>query len=119
LARILIVDDKKLMRKTLTTILAKTDHVVVGEAENGNQAIMFYRELLPDLVTMDITMPEMNGLEAIKRIRAEFPAAKVIMCSALGKQKIIMEAIEAGAKDFIVKPFDDFRVLEAIHRALK
>jgi two-component system chemotaxis response regulator CheY len=119
LARILIVDDKKLMRKTLLSILAKTDHVVIGEAENGKQAIALYRELLPELVTMDITMPELNGLEAIKTIRAEFPDAKVIMCSALGQQKIIMEAIEAGAKDFIVKPFDDCRVLAAIHRALK
>jgi two-component system chemotaxis response regulator CheY len=119
LARILIVDDKKLMRVTLNSILNKADHVVVGEAENGKLAIQLYRELMPDLVTMDITMPEMGGLEAVRIIRNEFPNAKIIMCSAMGQQKIIVEAIESGAKDFIVKPFDDCRVLDAINRALK
>ena len=119
MARILIVDDKGLMRNMLKAILNKTDHVVVGEAENGHEAVQLYKELKPDLVTMDITMPEMSGLEAIKFIRRDFPDARVIMCSAMGQQKIIMEAIEAGAKDFIVKPFDDCRVMEALNRALK
>ncbi|MED1472543.1 response regulator [Bacillus salipaludis] len=119
MARILIVDDKSLMRNTLKAIFTKTDHVVVGEAENGMEAIQLFKELKPDMVTMDITMPEMSGLEAIKVIRRDFPEAKVIMCSAMGQQKIIMEAIEAGAKDFIVKPFDDCRVMEALNRALK
>ncbi|OIK10999.1 two-component system response regulator [Bacillus sp. MUM 116] len=119
MARILIVDDKSLMRNTLKTILNKTEHVVVGEAETGLEAVQLYKELKPDLVTMDITMPEMSGIDAIKSIRQDFPEARVIMCSAMGQQKIIMEAIEAGAKDFIVKPFDDCRVMEALNRALK
>lgn len=119
LARILIVDDKKLMRMTLNNILHKAHHMVVGEAENGRAAVQLYRELKPDLVTMDISMPEMSGLEAIKLIRTDFPQARIIMCSAMGQQKIIVQAIEAGAKDFIVKPFDDCRVLDAINRALK
>ncbi|MDR6997755.1 response regulator [Neobacillus niacini] len=119
MARILIVDDKCFMRNTLKSILNKTDHVVVGEAENGMEAVQLYKELNPDLVTMDITMPKMSGLEAIRVIRRDFPEAKVIMCSAMGQQKIIMEAIESGAKDFIVKPFDDCRVMEALNRALK
>ncbi|MDZ5473366.1 response regulator [Bacillus sp. 31A1R] len=118
MARILIVDDAKFMRLTLSNILQKTNHEVVGEGENGKVAIELYRELNPDLVTMDITMPEMSGLEAVKEIKKEFPNAKIIMCSAMGQQKMVVEAIEAGAKDFIVKPFDEGRVLEAISRVL-
>ena len=116
MARILIVDDAKFMRMTLTNIIKKTDHKVVGEGENGLEAIRLYRETKPDLVTMDITMPEMSGLEALKEIKKEFPEAKIIMCSAMGQQKMMLEAIEAGAKDFIVKPFDENRVLDAIAR---
>lgn len=119
LARILIVDDKELMRKTLVNILLNMNHEVIGEAENGKIAVQLYSELKPDIVTMDITMPEMSGLDAIKVIRNDFPDARIIMCSAMGQQKIIVEAIEAGAKDFIVKPFDHCRVNEAINRALK
>lgn len=117
-ARILIVDDAKFMRITLSNILKKANHEVVGEGENGVDAVRLYRELDPDIVTMDITMPEMSGLEAVKEIKKEFPNAKVIMCSAMGQQKMVVEAIEAGAKDFIVKPFDENRVLEAINRVL-
>lgn len=118
MARILIVDDAKFMRMTLSNILMKANHVITGEAENGKQAIELYREYRPDIVTMDITMPEMSGLEAVKEIKKEFPEAKIIMCSAMGQQKMVVEAIEAGAKDFIVKPFDELRVIEAIRRIL-
>lgn len=107
------------MRMTLTNILNKAEHEVIGEAENGNEAIRLYREFKPDLVTMDITMPEMSGLEAVKEIKREDPDAKIIMCSAMGQQKMVVEAIEAGAKDFIVKPFDEGRVHDAINRVLK
>lgn len=118
MARILIVDDAKFMRITLSNILTKANHEVVGEAENGREAVELYRKLNPDLVTLDITMPEMSGLDAIKQIRNEFPQAKVIMCSAMGQQKMVVESIEAGAKDFIVKPFDEGRVLDAVNRVL-
>ncbi len=118
MARILIVDDAKFMRLTLSNILTKANHEVVGEGENGRDAVVLYRELNPDLVTLDITMPEMSGLDAIREIRKEFPQAKVIMCSAMGQQKMVVESIEAGAKDFIVKPFDEGRVLEAVNRVL-
>jgi two-component system, chemotaxis family, chemotaxis protein CheY len=118
-AKVLIVDDAKFMRATLTNILKKAGHEIVGEAENGKIAVDLYRTTLPDLVTMDITMPEMSGLRATQLIKEEFPDAKIIMCSAMGQQKMVVEAIETGAKDFIVKPFDDNRVLETINRVLK
>ncbi|MBM7701973.1 response regulator [Metabacillus iocasae] len=119
MARILIVDDAKFMRMTLTSILQNANHVVIGEAENGNEAIELYQSLKPDLVTMDITMPEMSGIEAVKHIKKEDPSAKIVMCSAMGQQKMVVEAIEAGAKDFIIKPFDEIRVLDAINRVLR
>ncbi len=119
MARILIVDDAKFMRLTLTNILKKANHEIVGEADNGRTAVEMYREFQPDLVTMDVTMPEMSGIEAVKEIRREFPDAKIIMCSAMGQQRMVVEAIETGAKDFIVKPFDEHRVLDAINRVLK
>ncbi|WP_080846330.1 response regulator [Cytobacillus gottheilii] len=118
MAKILIVDDAKFMRLTLSNILKKAQYEIVGEAETGLEAIQLYRELQPDLVTLDITMPEMSGLEAMREIRKEFPSAKIIMCSAMGQQKMIVEAIESGAKDFIVKPFDESRVLDAVERVL-
>ncbi|MDQ0230406.1 response regulator [Metabacillus malikii] len=118
MAKILIVDDAKFMRITLSNILLKANHEVVGEAENGAEAVKLFEEEKPDLVTMDITMPEMNGIEALKEIKGKFPEAKIIMCSAMGQQKMVVEAIEAGAKDFIVKPFDENRVIEAIDRVL-
>ncbi|KIY21471.1 MULTISPECIES: response regulator [Mesobacillus] len=119
MARILIVDDAKFMRITLTNILRKANHEIVGEAENGREAVMLYRELKPDLVTMDITMPEMSGLEAVKEIKKDFKDAKIIMCSAMGQQKMVVDAIEAGAKDFIVKPFDDSQVIDSVSRVLR
>lgn len=119
MARILIVDDAKFMRLTLTRIITKANHEVVGEGENGREAIELYRKLQPDILTLDITMPEMSGIEAIKEIKKEFPQAKIIICSAMGHQKMIVEAIEAGAKDFIVKPFDEGRVIDAINRVLR
>lgn len=118
MARVLIIDDAKFMRMTLSNILNKAGHEVVGEGENGRDAIRLYRDLKPDLVTLDITMPEMSGLEAVKEIKKEFSNAKVIMCSAMGQQKMVVEAIEAGAKDFIVKPFDEARVVDAINRII-
>ncbi|WP_108669300.1 response regulator [Peribacillus acanthi] len=119
MARILVVDDAKFMRMTLSHILEKAQHEVVGEAENGKEAILLYRDQKPDIVTMDITMPEMSGIDAVREIKKEFPEAKIIMCSAMGQQKMVVEAIEAGAKDFIVKPFDELRVSEAINRVLR
>lgn len=119
MARILIVDDAKFMRITLTNILKKAEHEIVGEAENGREAVHLYRETRPDIVTMDITMPEMNGLEAVKEIKNEFADAKIIMCSAMGQQKMVVDAIEAGAKDFIVKPFDETQVIDSVSRLLR
>ncbi len=118
MAKVLIIDDAKFMRMTLSNIIMKGKHEVVGQGENGIDAIRLYRELKPDLVTLDITMPEMNGIDAVKEIKKEFPDAKVIMCSAMGQQKMVVEAIEAGAKDFIVKPFDEGRIIDAINRVL-
>ena len=118
MAKILIVDDAKFMRVTLSNILKKANHEIVGEGTNGNEAVELYRKLKPDLVTMDITMPEKNGIEAVREIRREFPDAKIIMCSAMGQQRMVLEAIEAGAKDFVIKPFDENRVLDAIDRVL-
>jgi two-component system, chemotaxis family, chemotaxis protein CheY len=116
MAKVLVVDDAKFMRMTLSNILNQAGHEVIGEGENGKEAVSLYRELKPDLVTLDITMPEMSGLEAVREIKKEFPSAKVIMCSAMGQQKMVVEAIEAGAKDFIVKPFDEARIVDAINR---
>ncbi|ART76446.1 response regulator [Sutcliffiella horikoshii] len=118
MANVLVVDDAKFMRLTIGNILTKSNHTVIGEAENGKDAVSLYREHQPDLVTMDITMPEMNGIEAVREIVKDFPKAKIIMCSAMGQQRLIVDAIEAGAKDFIVKPFDESRVLEAVKRVL-
>nr|WP_277350527.1 response regulator [Bacillus sp. RO2] len=117
-ANVLVVDDAKFMRLTIGNILTKSNHAVIGEAENGRDAVSLYRDHQPDLVTMDITMPEMNGIEAVREIVKDYPKAKIIMCSAMGQQRLIVEAIEAGAKDFIVKPFDEGRVLEAVKRVL-
>lgn len=114
--RILIVDDAAFMRMMIKDILTKNGFEVVGEAADGAQAVEKYNELQPDLVTMDITMPEMDGIEAVKQIKAVNPGAKVIMCSAMGQQSMVMDAIKAGASDFIVKPFQADRVLEAVKK---
>ncbi|HLR07938.1 MAG TPA: response regulator [Bacillota bacterium] len=115
---ILIVDDAAFMRMMIKDILEKNGYHVVGEAQDGNEAVAKYKELSPDLVTMDITMPEKDGITALKEIRAFNPEAKIIMCSAMGQQAMVIDAIQAGAKDFIVKPFQADRVLEAIQKAL-
>jgi two-component system chemotaxis response regulator CheY len=119
MAKILVVDDAAFMRMMLGDILRKAGHEVVGEAENGAVAVDKYAKLQPDLVTMDITMPEMEGIEALAHIRRSDPKAKVIMCSAMGQQMMVVNAIQAGAKDFIVKPFQPERVLESVNKVLE
>ena len=118
MAKILIVDDEAFMRMMIKNILIKEGYDVVGEAENGAQAVEKYKELNPDLVTMDITMPEMDGISAVKEIMKINKGAKVVMCSAMGQQAMVIDAIQAGAKDFIVKPFQPDRVIEAISKVL-
>ena len=116
--KIMIVDDAAFMRMMIKDILSKNGYEVVGEAENGRVAVEKYADLKPDLVTMDITMPEMDGIEALKKIKQSDPGARVVMCSAMGQQAMVVEAIQSGAKDFIVKPFQAERVLEAVSKAL-
>ncbi|MGM0750440.1 MAG: response regulator [Bacillota bacterium] len=116
--KILIVDDAAFMRMMIKDILTKNGFDVVGEAADGSQAVDKYKELKPDLVTMDITMPEKDGIAALKEIKAIDSGAKIIMCSAMGQQAMVIDAIQAGAKDFIVKPFQADRVIEAIQKAL-
>lgn len=116
--RVLIVDDALFMRNLLRDIFEAAGWDVVGEAANGKDAVQKYRELKPGLVTMDIVMPECSGIEALQDILKEDPAAVVIMCSALGQESMVMEAIQNGAKDFIVKPFQQDQVLEVIKRVL-
>ncbi len=115
---IMIVDDAAFMRMMLKDILTKNGFNVIGEAENGAIAIEKYFELKPDLVLMDITMPELDGINAVKGIKERDPSASIIMCSAMGQQAMVVESIQAGARDFIVKPFDPDRVIEAIRKAL-
>ena len=115
---ILICDDAAFMRMMIKDILTKNGYNIAGEAENGAKAVEKYNELKPDLVLMDITMPEMDGIEALKKIKAGDPNAMVIMCSAMGQQAMVIEAIQAGARDFIVKPFQPDRVLEAVRKAV-
>ncbi len=115
---ILIVDDAAFMRMMIKDILTKGGFNVVGEAENGEIAVQKYQELKPDLVTMDITMPKMDGIQALKEIRAIDGNARVIMCSAMGQQAMVIEAIQSGARDFVVKPFQVDRVIESVKKAL-
>ena len=115
---ILICDDAAFMRMMIKDILTKNGYNVVGEAENGAKGIEKYNELKPDLVLMDITMPEMDGIQALKAIKAVDGAANVIMCSAMGQQAMVIESIQSGAKDFIVKPFQADRVLEAVRKVV-
>jgi len=115
---ILICDDAAFMRMMIKDILSKNGYNVVGEAENGAIAVDKYKELHPDLVLMDIMMPEMDGIQALKNIKAADGGANVIMCSAMGQQAMVIEAIQSGAKDFIVKPFQPDRVLEAVKKVV-
>lgn len=115
---ILICDDAAFMRMMIKDILTKNGYGIAGEAENGMVAVDKYKELKPDLVLMDITMPEMDGIQALKNIKAADPGALVIMCSAMGQQAMVIESIQAGAKDFIVKPFQADRVLEAVKKVV-
>ena len=116
--RVLVVDDAAFMRMMIKDILRKGGYEVVGEAEDGAKAIEKFRELRPDLVTMDITMPDMDGISAVREIRKMEPNALIIMCSAMGQQAMVIDAIQAGAKDFVVKPFQPERVLEAVRKVL-
>ena len=118
MARVLVCDDAAFMRMMIKDILTKNGYTVAGEAENGAKAVEKYAELHPDLVLMDITMPEMDGIQALKNIKAADSSAKVIMCSALGQQAMVIESIQSGAKDFIVKPFQADRVIEAVKKAV-
>ena len=115
---VLVCDDAVFMRTMIGDILTQAGLEVVGEADSGVQAVEKYKALRPDLVTMDIIMPEMGGIEAVKAITEFDPQARVLMCSAMGQQSLVAEAIQAGAKDFVVKPFQPSRVLEAVQRVL-
>jgi len=118
MARVLVVDDAAFMRMTIKQIIEANNHTMVAEAENGVKAIEKYSETKPDLVLMDITMPEMDGIQALKKIKELDPGASVIMCSAMGQQAMVIESIQSGAKDFIVKPFQADRVIEAVKKVV-
>jgi two-component system chemotaxis response regulator CheY len=112
------VDDAPFMRKVLSDTLTRAGHEVVGEAGNGQEAVDGFCDLRPDLTTLDISMPEKDGLTALREILAVDPTARVVMCSALGQESKVLESIKSGARDFVVKPFQAERVLEAVHKAL-
>ena len=115
---VLVCDDAVFMRTMVSDILSQAGFTVVGEAENGKQAVEKYKQLKPDLVTMDIIMPEMGGIEAVKQITQADPTARILMCSAMGQQALVQEALQAGARDFVVKPFQPSRLLEAVQSVL-
>jgi two-component system chemotaxis response regulator CheY len=115
---VLVCDDAIFMRTMISDILAQAGYEIVGEAETGAQAIERYKQLKPDLVTMDIVMPDLGGIEAVREIVRFDPSARILMCSAMGQQALVVEAIQAGARDFVVKPFQPSRVLEAVQRVL-
>ncbi|MEB2281729.1 MULTISPECIES: response regulator [Lysinibacillus] len=115
---VLVVDDTLFMRVAISNMFTEWGYEVVGNAGNGKEAVAMYRELQPDLVTMDVTMPVMTGIEAVKEIIPEFPDAKIIMITALGQQKLIVEAIESGAKDFMTKPFEPERLKAVVDQLL-
>ena len=117
--KVLIVDDAVVMRMMIKGILSKNGYTVVGEAQNGAEAVDKYRTLMPDLVTMDMVMPEMDGITAVKQIIAADPNAKIIMCTSMGQQALVVEAIQAGAKSFITKPFQPPKILETIAKVLQ
>jgi two-component system chemotaxis response regulator CheY len=116
--RVLIVDDAVVMRMMIKGILNKNGYEVVGEAQNGIEAVEKYRALTPDLVTMDMVMPEMDGIAAVKQIVATDPNARIIMCTSMGQQALVVEAIQAGAKSFITKPFQPPKIIETIQKVL-
>ncbi len=116
---VLVCDDAIFMRTMIGDILSQAGYEVVGEAETGTQAVERFKDLNPDLVTMDIVMPGMGGIDAVREILKIAPSAKILMCSAMGQQALVIEAIQAGAKDFVVKPFQPSRVLEAVQRVLE
>lgn len=115
---VLVCDDAVFMRTMLSDILQQAGFTIVGEADTGTKAVSKYKELRPDLVTMDIVMPDMGGIDAVREITAFDPGARVVMCSAMGQQALVVDAIQAGAKDFVVKPFQPTRVVEAVTRVL-
>ena len=115
---VLVCDDAVFMRTMIGDILTQAGLEVVGEAESGLQAVEKYKALRPDLVTMDIVMPEMGGIEAVKKIMETDPSARILMCSAMGQQALVMEAIQAGAKEFVVKRFEPSRFVEGVHGVL-
>lgn len=118
MARLLVVDDATFIRHILVDLLTTHGHEVVGQATNGNEAVAQFRLLRPDVVTLDITMPEKDGIEALREIMAEDPAARVIVCSALKEKTRVIEALQAGARDYILKPLRPERVLESVEKVL-
>jgi two-component system chemotaxis response regulator CheY len=116
--KILLVDDAAFMRKVIKDTLSKNGYTELYEAVDGADAVEKYGEISPDLVIMDITMPNMDGLEALKAIRAKDPNANVVMCSAMGQESMVMDAVRSGAKDFIVKPFKPDRILKTVTSVL-
>lgn len=119
MAKILIVDDSAVSRKKLRSILERADHEIVGEAGDGAEGMEKYRALSPELVTMDITMPNVDGISVLKEIMQYNPAARVVMITALGKGETILEALNSGAKNYITKPFDADKVLDSVREALE
>ena len=122
MANVLVVDDALFMRKMLSDILAKEGHQVIGQAENAKEAVTLYKKLKPDVMTLDIVMPEVDGMDSMKAIQeilALDQGAKIVMVSAMGQQELVVQSIRAGAKDFIVKPFEPKQVTDAVRRLLK
>lgn len=117
-ARVLIVDDAVVMRMMIKDILSKNGFEIVGEAQNGAEAVEKYKNLRPDVVTMDMVMPGVDGIAAVKQIVSEDPAARILMCTSLGQEALLNEAMEAGAKSYITKPFQPSKILESIEHVL-
>jgi two-component system chemotaxis response regulator CheY len=117
--RVLVVDDAGFMRQTLSAILTQHGYEVVGTAADGREAVTAYQQHKPDLVTMDLTMPNVDGLQAVREIREIDPRARIVVVSAMGQQAKVLDAIQAGASDFVVKPFDEERLLMALTVAMK
>ena len=118
MAKIMLVDDAAFMRMMVKNALTKSGYTDIIEAQDGAEAVKKYAEEKPDMVFMDITMPNMDGLQALKKIKEDFPAAKIVMCTAMGQETMVIDAIKSGASDFIVKPFQEDRVLEAVKKVV-